>query len=124
VSRTAHLEAGRDAERLALEMLESKGLTLVTRNYLCPQGELDLVLLDGPALVVVEVRYRRDASRGTPAETVGAEKQRKLILATRHFLRRNAPLRRKPLRFDVVAVTAGAGEAAVEWIQDAFRANE
>ena len=123
MSRTAHLDAGRDAERLALEMLEAKGLRLLERNYLCPLGELDLVLLDGPTLVVAEVRYRKDASRGTPAETVGPEKQRKLILATRHFLSRHAELRRKPLRFDVVAVTDDAGEAAVEWIRDAFQAN-
>ncbi|HLW74612.1 MAG TPA: YraN family protein [Gammaproteobacteria bacterium] len=123
MSLPPHLEAGQDAERRALEMLEGAGLKLLTRNYHCPQGELDLVLMDRETLVVAEVRYRKDASRGTPAETVGHEKQRKLVLATRHFLSTHADLRRKPLRFDVVAVTAGVGPWAVEWLKDAFQAD-
>jgi putative endonuclease len=117
-----HLESGQQAEQLALEMLESKGLTLHTRNYRCPQGELDLVMQapDG-ALVVVEVRYRQDASRGSAAETVGREKQRKLSLAAQHLLQTRPELRRKALRFDVVAVSGDSGPDAVEWIQDAFQ---
>jgi len=123
VSLAPHLESGQRAEELALATLKARGLTLVERNYSCPQGELDLVLLDAGCLVVVEVRYRRDASRGSAAESVGPEKRRKLTRATEHFLRSHADLRRKPLRFDVVAV-AGEGESvAVEWIQDAFQAN-
>lgn len=121
MSLAPHLEAGQDAERRALEMLEAAGLKLHTRNYCCPQGELNLVLVDGGTLVVAEVRFRKDASRGTPAETVGPQKRRKLVLASRHFLSTHAELRHEPLRFDVVAVTAGAGPAAVEWIKDAFQ---
>jgi putative endonuclease len=123
VNLAPHLKSGQRAEELALAALQARGLTLLERNYSCPQGELDLVLLDGPCLVVVEVRYRRDASHGSAAETVGPDKRRKLTLATQHFLRSHTELRRKPLRFDVVAV-AGEGESvAVEWIQDAFQAN-
>lgn len=117
-----HLESGQQAEQLALEMLLAEGLKLHTRNYLCPQGELDLVMQapDG-GLVVVEVRYRHDASRGSAAESVGADKRRKLILAAQHLLQGRPELRRKPLRFDVVAVSGAAGPDAVEWIQDAFQ---
>jgi putative endonuclease len=123
VTAPKHLESGQQAEELALKRLEAEGLKLHTRNYRCPQGELDLVLLDGAgALVVVEVRYRVDGSRGTAAETVGHEKQRKLILAAQHLLKTHPELRRKPLRFDVVAVTGSQGPTAVEWIQDAFQA--
>lgn len=119
-----HLESGQQAEQLALEMLKSKGLTLHSRNYRCPQGELDLVLLDSAGtLVVVEVRYRQDVGHGSAAETVGPAKRCKLILATQHFLRQHSDLRRKPLRFDVVAVSGSLGPGAVEWIQDAFQAD-
>lgn len=117
-----HLESGQRAEQLALEMLLAQGLTLHTRNYKCPQGELDLVLLDPKgSLVVVEVRYRHDDSRGGAAETVGSAKQRKLTLATQQFLRQHAELRRRPLRFDVVALSGDQGPDAVEWIPDAFQ---
>jgi putative endonuclease len=123
VTGTQHLETGRQAEQRALELLEAEGLKLHTRNYCCPQGELDLVMQapDG-ALVVVEVRYRHDGSRGTAAETVGQGKRRKLILAAQHLLQSRPELRRKPLRFDVVAVSGAEGADAVEWIQDAFQA--
>lgn len=123
MSLAPHLESGQRAEELALSTLKARGLILLERNYSCPQGELDLVLLDGPCLVVVEVRYRRDTSRGSAAETVGPDKQRKLARATEHFLRSHADLRRKPLRFDVVAVAREGEALAVEWIQDAFQAD-
>ena len=117
-----HLESGQQAEQLALEMLLAKGLKLHTRNYRCPQGELDIVMQapDG-TLVVVEVRYRQDGSRGSAAETVGRDKQRKLTLAAQHLLQSRPELRRKPLRFDVVAVSGDSTPGAVEWIQDAFQ---
>jgi len=123
VSGAPHLDSGRRAEERALATLEAKGLRLLLRNYRCPMGELDLVLEDGRQLVVAEVRYRKDASRGSAAETVGAEKQRKLVLATQHLLQRHPDWRRRPLRFDVVAVSDADGGSAVEWIQDAFQAD-
>jgi putative endonuclease len=124
VSRAPHLDSGRQAEELALATLEAKGLKLLARNYRCPMGELDLVLEDGRQLVVAEVRYRKDASRGSAAETVGAEKQRKLVLATQHLLQHHPDWRRRPLRFDVLAVSDADGDSAVEWIQDAFQAGQ
>ena len=118
-----HLESGQAAEQLALATLQAAGVKLHTRNYRCPQGELNLVMqaADG-TLVVVEVRYRQGGSHGSAAETVGGAKQHKLILAAKHLLQTHPELRRKPLRFDVVAVTGAQGPDAVEWIQDAFQA--
>jgi len=122
VSLAPHLQSGQQAEDLALALLQARGLKLLMRNYRCPQGELDLVLTLQDTRAVVEVRFRRDPGHGSAAETVGRDKQHKLILATRHFLQRHAEFRRKPLRFDVVAVAGDVESAAVEWIQDAFQA--
>lgn len=123
MSLAPHLAAGREAEELALTTLAARGLKLLERNYRCPQGELDLVLRAGDTLVVAEVRYRRDDSYGSAAETVGRDKQRKLSLATQHFLRSRAELRHLALRFDVVAVSGAPGKLTVEWIPDAFQAS-
>ena len=122
MSLAPHLQSGQQAEDLVLTLLQAHGLKLPTRNYRCPQGELDLVRSQEDTVVGVEVRFRRDPGHGSAAETVGLDKQRKLILATQHFLQTHGELRRKPLRFDVVAVTAGTPEPAVEWIPDAFQA--
>lgn len=111
---------GNAAEDAALAHLQARGLRLVERNYRTPGrggGEIDLILREATGtLVFVEVRARADASRGGAAASVGATKQRRIVLAARHYLmrHRNPP----PCRFDVVAID---GEH-IEWLQGAFDA--
>ena len=107
---------GSDKERLAAAYLDRQGLSLVARNYRCRGGEIDLVLRDGRNLVFVEVRYRRSSRFGSPAETVTASKQRRLITAASHFLQRHPT--ELACRFDVLAIT---GNDRIQWIRDAFR---
>ena len=117
-------EAGAAAEAVALNYLLSQGLRLITRNYRCRAGEIDLVMLDGPALVLIEVRYRASANFGGAAESVTYRKQRRIITAARHLLMARADLHRCPARFDVIAVTPGIKrEINVEWIRAAFTAD-
>ena len=116
---------GRRAEDLALRYLEGAGLLLLTRNYRCRGGEIDLVMLDAAtrALVLVEVRSRSRADFGSAAATIGFGKQRRLTLAARHLLLSHRELRPLRARFDVVAIdpSAGAGsEPTVTWIRGAF----
>ncbi len=46
---------GEAAEAIAADFVESRGLRIVTRNYRCRYGELDLVARDGETLVYIEV---------------------------------------------------------------------
>lgn len=114
---------GRRAEDLACRHLEAQGLRLLERNYRCRAGELDLVMLDGGTLVVVEVRSRSTSAHGDAASTVGPRKQQRFIRAARHLLLSRPDYRRLPARFDVVAIDPGAPGAPprVTWIRDAFR---
>ena len=114
---------GNAAEARALAHLQQQGLRLVERNYRVARGpnarggEIDLICRapDG-TLVFVEVRARADASHGGAAASVGLAKQRSLVLAARHYLRRFATL--PPCRFDVVAIDG----QALEWLPGAFDA--
>jgi putative endonuclease len=114
---------GRRAEDRALRHLEQHGLRLLERNYRCRGGEIDLVMMDGTTLVLVEVRSRSSTGFGSAAETVDARKQARITLAARHLLRTRPQLRRLRARFDVVALDPGnaPGEFRVSWIRDAFR---
>ncbi len=47
---------GRTGERLAAAVLARHGLTVVARNVAIGSGELDILAMDGPRRVVVEVR--------------------------------------------------------------------
>lgn len=117
-------EAGDRNEDLALAHLSAAGLKLLKRNYRCKGGEIDLVMLDGATLVLVEVRYRRDRRFGGAAASVTPTKQRRLLIAAKHLLLTSRELQRYRARFDLVAIDEGANGAALptlEWIRDAFR---
>lgn len=119
-----HLEHGRSAEQLAAAYLVRQGLTLVASNHRARVGELDLVMREGQTLVIIEVRSRTSARVVTPAETVDRHKQRRIILATQHFILQNRCYRDWPLRFDVVAVTGELVTAEIRWIRAAFTLND
>lgn len=112
---------GDDAETRALNHLLRQGLALVQRNYRVAAGprarggEVDLIMTDRDGtLVFVEVRVRRNAVHGGAAASVTAGKQRRVIFAAQHYLRRHASP--PPCRFDVVAID---GEQ-LAWMQGAF----
>lgn len=114
---------GRRAEDVACRHLEARGLRLLERNYRCRAGEIDLVMLDGATLALVEVRSRSTSAHGDAASTVGARKQQRFIRAARHLLLTRPDYRRLAARFDVVAIdSSSSGEPPrITWIRDAFR---
>ena len=114
---------GDEGEALALAHLLRAGLALVERNYRVARGpharggEVDLILRERDGtLVFVEVRQRAGTGHGGAAASVGAIKQRRIVLAARHYLMRwpHPP----PCRFDVVAIVG----RRVEWLRAAFEA--
>ena len=111
---------GTAAEDAALAHLLRAGLTLLERNYRTPGrggGEIDLVMrAPGGTLVFVEVRARGSATHGGAAASVGGVKQRRIVLAARHYLLRHR--QPPPCRFDVVAIEGDR----IEWIKGAFDA--
>lgn len=113
------LRDGYAAETAACQHLEGKGLLLIERNYRCSFGEIDLIMRDDETLVFVEVRRRRNVSFGTPAETVGPRKQKRLRASAEHYLQRHATLSQNPCRFDIVAITNDRS-ADIEWLRNAF----
>ncbi len=115
--KAKHLQIGDSAEQLALQYLKQQGLQWLSSNFRCKYGELDLVMKDGDMLVVVEVRYRKSAQFGGALESITAQKQAKIIIATQHYLAANH-LYHLPIRFDVVAVS---GDNRLNWIKNAFQ---
>ena len=111
---------GNAAEDAALAHLLAAGLTLVERNYRTPGrggGEIDLVMREaGGTLVFVEVRARAGTTHGGAAASVGGVKQRRIVLAARHYLMRHQSP--PACRFDVVAIDGNH----IEWLKAAFDA--
>ena len=112
------MKGAREEDR-AFQYLLERGLKPVTRNWRCKGGELDLVMMDGPVLAIVEVRKRSNPLFGTAAESVGARKQARVVLAAQLYLGSHPRFSQSPVRFDVVTLDAAD---RIEWIKAAFDA--
>lgn len=109
-------DLGGDAERMAAAYLQQQGLILVTSNYRCRFGEIDLIMRDGKALVFVEVRLRSNASFGGAGMSITAAKQQKLTRTAEHYLQQHGDA---ACRFDAVLMDKPSTQH-IEWIRNAF----
>lgn len=115
---------GAAVEAAAREHLTDAGLQPVAANANYRLGELDLVMLDRDTLVFIEVRYRRDDRFGGGAASVDFRKQRKLVRAAQLFLQRHPRYTDGPCRFDVVEAEGDPSAPRLNWLRDAFRADD
>ncbi len=122
--KALHLVRGQWAEQRANEWLRQRGLKTLATNFHCRYGELDMVMLDGDCLVIVEVRFRARRCFGGGSATVTRAKQLKLARATQLFLDRHRAWRHHPLRFDVMSLSMHEGGVRYEWIRNAFCVDE
>jgi len=119
--RASAVARGAWAEDLACQHLLAQGLRLVTRNYRCRHGEIDLVMRDAATIAFVEVRLRSRTDFGSGAESVDARKQARLLSSAEHYLQRYATLL-ADCRFDVVSIRRSGNGHQLEWIRHAFTA--
>jgi putative endonuclease len=74
--------------------------------------------------VFVEVRHRRSDGHGGAAAYVVAAKQTKLVSAAQRYQLANLQFAERPCRFDVVEATGDPGAPRLNWLRDAFRADD
>jgi len=103
-------------ETAAAEWYAEHGYDVLARNWRCRDGELDLVVARGRRYVFVEVKTRSTDNFGVPAESVTADKQRRIRRLAARWIEDAAPSRPTEIRFDVVSVLAGQ----LEVIEGAF----
>lgn len=97
-------QLGAEGERIAAEYMIREGYRIISQNWRCRSGELDIVAVKNDQLVFVEVRSRRLTGRfGTPQESVDVRKQNQVRQTAQFFLYRH-PQYDLPVRFDVIAL--------------------
>jgi putative endonuclease len=114
-SATSRQARGESEEQRACEYLQAQGLSLITQNFSCRMGEIDLIMKHKESLVFVEVRYRKNKEFGGAAASVTRGKQRKIIRTALFYQQKYAP--KSCMRFDVVAIE---GDNELQWIPSAF----
>jgi putative endonuclease len=106
-------DLGRAGEDRAARYFESRGFTILERNWRCREGELDLVVADRSTVVVVEVKTRRGEDFGHPFEAVDARKRLRLWrLAIAWASEHRDLMQGRRLRIDVIGLTGPAPAAA------------
>ena len=105
---------GQWGEKQASGYLEARGCQVVTTNWRCAAGEVDLVVRDGDWLAFVEVRARRGQAYGTPEESITATKLARMAAVAESYVYEHEW--EGDWRLDVVAIQVRSGQApAIEW---------
>lgn len=113
-------ELGRRGEDLATDYLAGTGLVVLSRNWRCRDGEIDIVATDGERLIVCEVKTRSGTGCGEPSEGVTPAKAARIRRVTASWLR-TYRVTWCEIRFDVLAVLCPHdGPATVEHLRGAF----
>jgi putative endonuclease len=111
---------GRRGEDLAVEYLQHQGLVVLSRNWRCRHGEIDVVATDSHRLVVCEVKTRSTARFGEPAEAVNGKKAARIRRVTQAWLAIHS-VKWVEVRFDVLSVVAEPGRpVTVQHYESAF----
>lgn len=115
-------ELGKAGESHALRYLEVHGYRLVTRNWYCQSGELDLVTLDDEVLVFVEVKTRRGERAGRADDAVTSGKRSRFLASAEWFLAKHPEHQDRIWRCDLVAIAidASTGVATVRHYPNAL----
>ena len=114
----ARRRTGQIAEDLVAQRLTSQNWEIIERNARTRYGELDIVALDGPILVFVEVKGARAGTRFGPEKpilSIDFTKQRQVRrLGTAWMAERRDFPPFDDIRFDAVGVTLDRDDQAVE----------
>lgn len=113
-------ELGQRGEQMAAAFLQHHGYTIVTTNWRCPHGELDIVASKDDILVFVEVRTRRSETTDEAFESIKSFKQDRLQrLAYAYLSENNLP--DALWRVDVIAIAIPfRGQPIIEHVENAL----
>lgn len=117
-------ELGRSGEQFAVDYLTALGYTILDRNWRCTLGELDIVALDGPTTVMVEVKTRSSVAYGHPLDAVTPRKLARLRRLAGAWCEAHAGdggSRGSPrlIRIDVIGVVSGRAGVSIDHCRQA-----
>jgi putative endonuclease len=109
-------ELGSRGESFTVHYLETRGFTILDRNWRINEGEIDIVALSPEnEIVFVEVKTRSTADYGDPLESISSEKLHRLQRLALAWLATHQRLG-NPYRIDVSGVLLGrSGELSIDY---------
>jgi putative endonuclease len=111
---------GQRGEALVADWYKQAGYEILERNWRRREGELDLILGRGRAVIFCEVKTRTSNRFGAPVEAITRTKQQRIRTLAALWLG-ESELRGRPLRFDVASVMIERGaEPVIEILEGVF----
>lgn len=77
---------GKQGEEIAIYYLNKKGYKILEKNFLCRQGEIDVIALDDNYIIFIEIKSRTNTEFGLPSESVTKKKIKKILKAASYYL--------------------------------------
>lgn len=113
-------DTGKYGEDQACKFLERKKYKIIERNFLCRQGEIDIIAKSSKnELVFVEVKTRSSLNHGMPCEAVTPKKIKNIINSARYYIYKNR-LYNIDIRFDVIEIFLHNNKCIIHHIKSAF----
>ena len=109
---------GKEQEDRAVKYLTAQGYRVLTTNFYCNAGEIDIIAKDGDYLCFIEVKYRSNISSGYPEEAVDPRKAGRIARSALYYMNMAGYAEDTPCRFDVVSML----EDEIYIIKNAFDA--
>ncbi len=108
-------------EIFAARYLRDNGYDILSSNYVCRFGELDIVAFKDETVCFVEVKTRNENTATRPMEAVDESKQKRLEMAAKSFL--SSAKIDAETRFDVCEVYLDDNDAFcnINYIKNAFQ---
>jgi len=108
------------AERFVCEWLQTRGWTVIERNFRTRRSEIDIIAKNNGILIFVEVKFASDGSRTMPLEKIDLKKQTRITRAAAFYLMKHNS--QDQIRFDVAVVRGTSSEFRMAtYLEDAFR---
>jgi putative endonuclease len=106
---------GTTGETLALHYLQAKGFSLIEKNYRTRYGEVDLIVKKDNTLVFVEVKTRKDTTKGQPYEAITFRKRKHILKVAQYYLLNKKPSK---VRLDAVSIVLNGNQKIIKHFED------
>ncbi len=114
---TRHL-TGISGEKLARDFLIQSGYSIVTTNYRCKTGEIDIIASKQNKLHFIEVKTRSSSKQGMPYEAYTYGKMKRLARAIQYYLTTERPSI-KSYACDLLSILYAEGRPIIKLYENA-----
>lgn len=117
---TLKQDTGKYGEEQACKFLEKRNYKIIEKNFLCRQGEIDIIAKSPRGeLVFIEVKTRSTLKYGMPCEAVTPKKIKNIIYSAKYYIYKHK-LYNIDVRFDVIEVFLINGKCTIHHLKNAF----